>query len=166
MNCIVTLSASEIQLAMEQGRRRNEEAIAKKYRQTDGLNFDNALKNHQRGVASEIAVAKFLEMEWWEPTFNGYRGVPDLPGIEVRSTTPLRTYLRIKETDKIKATRLFVLVTRLGEGRFRIEGYIEGRHGLKDEYLASDPVSNKQEWHVPANALLSPDELFERVNTF
>ena len=168
MNNVVQLEPEDIQLAMEQGRRRNDEAIARKYKQTDGSNASNALRNHQRGVASEIAVAKFLEMGYWSPTFNGYRGVPDLPGLEVRSTTPSRPYLRIKKTDaNEKKSRIFVLVTRLGEGAFRIEGYVEGRCGMRDEYfLESDPDSKKPEWHVPTGVLCSPDELYERINTF
>jgi hypothetical protein len=153
---LVILTDEEWQLAVQMGTKRHEDAEAQGYPQSDGSKSKNALANHIRGAGGEIATAKYYEVKW-DATINGFRRVPDLLVCEIRSTAEDTPYLRIKITDRTKGSWPFILVTRLGERRYRIEGWYYGYEGMKQEYLvARDQHSGKPEWHVPIRDLHWP----------
>jgi len=153
---VVTLTDQEWAEAALVGAERNREAESRGYRQGDGYESPNALANHQQGARAELATAKLYGMRW-DATINGYSKVPDLLCCEVRSTSPLRPYLRIKRRDSPgKRSWAFILVTYLGGKTFRIEGWIYGYEAMIDEYLDPEPYSLNDKWRVPLEALHPP----------
>jgi hypothetical protein len=158
---VITLTAEETQQALDVGRRRHESSEAHGYLQSDGSKASNGLKNHQRGAAAEIAASKYLGIPW-DATVDGYRSVPDVANsVEVRGRTKARPYLRLKQSDKVRKTdRLFVSVERLGNGRFRLDGWTRPSVGMIDiHFVPDDPDSHMPEWHVPLTKLFPPETL-------
>lgn len=157
---IVILTEAECASAMVMGTQRFFIGESRGYLQTDGTKSITGHPNHQRGAAAEIATAKYYGLKW-DATIDTYRGVPDLAGCEVRSTRPNRLCLRIKMTDNPgKREWPFILVTRLGDRQFRIEGWITGSIGMQNRYyVPCDQDSKKPEWNVPVADLSSPESL-------
>lgn len=152
-NTTIVLTDDDWQLAVQMGTRRHEMAEARGYLQTDGTRSRNGLANHIRGAGGEIATAKFYELKW-DATINGFRKIPDLLVCEIRSTAEDTPYLRIKVTDREKGIWPFILVTRLGDRRYRIEGWFYGYEGMKQQYyVGCDRHSKRPEWHVPIRDL-------------
>jgi hypothetical protein len=165
---VITLTKEEARWAMEVGKRRHDECVRKGYRQTDGTFSGNGEVNHMRGAAAELAVAKFLGWQWGA-TVNTFNDVPDLgEAVEVRSHVRHQRYLRLKQVNDSekndKRNSIFVSVARLGDQRFRIQGWAYGREAMFDAYLVEkDPQSHKPEWHFPIEKLHSPESLIEVV---
>ncbi len=161
----IKLDDYETEWAMSVGFYRHNESEKRNKPQSDGSKDINALPNHQRGAAAEIAATKYLEIPW-NASVNTYNHFPDLGGaLEVRSKTKGQKYIRLKtRADAEKGHVIFVSVTRLGKQEFEIDGWILGREGMTSKYLvASDQRSKKPEWHVPLNELHSPETLKAEV---
>lgn len=154
---VVSLTDEEWDRVVDVTTERHNEAEAHGYWQSDGTHSENGLSNHIRGGGAESGLAKYYGIAW-DATINGYRSIPDLLGCcEVRSTAPNRPYLRVKLTDKGKARWIFVLLTNLGNRRYRVEGWTYGYKAMRDRYYVPvDPDSQKPEWHVPICDLNPP----------
>lgn len=139
---------------MRVGAERHRRGEAKGYKQSDGSKAENALRNHQRGAAAELAVAKHLGIPW-DATVDGYQSVPDLGNYEIRSRTSSRPYLRIKKRDFLnKRDRIFISVERIGNLQFNMDGWIRAEDAMIDDFRVEiDADSKQQEWHVPLSAL-------------
>ena len=161
----ITLDQYESQWAMHVGYYRHHESERRHKTQTDGSKASNALDNHRRGAAAELALSKFLALPW-NATVNTYNSFPDLDGqMEVRSKPNQQPYMRIKQkTDNQKPHYIFVSVSRLGNRQFRIDGWIIGSDAMQQKYLvANDPNSKQPEWHVPLDQLNNPSTLNSAV---
>lgn len=159
---LIRLDNDEIEWATSVGTRRHRESEKRGFRQSDRSKDSNALLNHIRGAASELALSKFLD-EPWQATVNAYNDFPDLNGyMECRSKIPGQQYLRIRAKDKdTKGDSIFVSVTRLDDNlrEFQMDGWIIGRNGMLPENWKQHNYSKRMEWGVPLSALRPPSEL-------
>lgn len=163
---IVKLDAYESGWAVSVGNYRHQESEKRGKPQSDNSKATNALANHQRGAAAELALCKFLGVPW-NATVNTYNSFPDLDGqMEVRSKTDSQNHMRLyRRRDSAKGHYIFVSVTRLGNQRFRIDGWMLGDEAMKSKHLVGEGTLSKQpEWHPPAESLRSPDTLKKEVN--
>lgn len=162
---VITLDSYEAYWAVSVGFYRQEESVRRGRRQSDLGESTTAGANHMRGAAAELALSKFLDVPW-NATVNTFNKFPDLDGqLEVRGKPEHEGYMRLSERkDTRKPHHLFICVSRLGDQRFRVEGWMRGQDAMGVQYfVGEDRRSHQPEWHVPVADLLSPDSLRKEV---
>ena len=127
---------------------------------------------HMICAASEIAAARMLGMEEFEPHANTFKNVLDIPGYEVRysftrDTSP-KYYLRFK-VGVDDPEQVYILIVGGPESKerrsasdgylapaFRAIGWMYGHEMVSEEYLAPYGVGN---YRVPGGSLHDMAEL-------
>ena len=145
------LTPDEMLAAGEVGGRRNVEAKAAGLPDVHGY-FGNGLEIHVIGAQAELAVARFLGVEW-EATINTFKA-PDVLGCQVRCRSRYGYDLLIRRDDK--DAEPYVLV--VGTGPFYIVGWIYGHEAKRDEWLA-EHGKRERAYFVPKDALRPPESL-------
>jgi len=162
----VTLDEFEVGWAKSVGYYRHFVSVRKKRKQSDGSDDSNALKNHQQGAAAELALAKYLSIDWTAPV-NTFNGFPDLDGLlESRSKQPRQSYMRLyPNRDSEKGDSVFASISSLGRDltKFRIDGWIVGKDAMKAEYIEKSKYNEDSEWHPPVAHLQPPATLKPEV---
>ena len=71
---VVTLSEYDVRWALSVGHYRFHESANQGRTQSDGSNDPNGLANHKRGAAGELALCRFLKIDWQAPINTYNRG--------------------------------------------------------------------------------------------
>lgn len=155
----ITLDEYDLNWAESVGSYRHNESERRGKTQSDGSRDKNAERNHQRGAAGELALTKFLDIEW-NATVNTYNRFPDLDGqLECRSKQESQEYLRVyPDRDNAKEDSIFVSVTCLKGDltKYRIDGWMTGREAMQDKYLKKSHWNDRDEWQPPLSDLQLP----------
>lgn len=106
------------------------------------------------GACAEIAVAKWIGVKW-DPNVNTFGHIPDVGGVDVRSTRYPNGHLILRQRDRVHADRWFILATTGTLPDVVIRGYIRPRDGMCEQWRQRP----EQRWHIPQRALLhiAPD---------
>jgi hypothetical protein len=154
-SAIIALDEYESTWAARVGYYRHEESERRGRKQSDLSNSKNALDNHKRGAAAELALTKYLRVPW-NATVNTFNAFPDLDGqMDARGKVASQPYLRLYERkDSKKQHFIFVSVSRLGNRRFRIDGWMLGRDAMQPKYYRpTGTLSKHPEWQPPVSDL-------------
>jgi len=151
MNFEVRLTEVQMLMAAQAG-------IAKRIRSfRDGLNpYVHCSKSDWAtdidGACAEMAVAKFLDV-FYDGSINSFK-LPDVAGLQVRSTTNLVGKLIIRPNDVPRASDFFVLVICKAP-LFWIRGGMFGEDAMQDMFLF-DPNNGgtKDSWFVEQKCLV------------
>ena len=143
----VELTEAEIEFAGRVGVMRQFMAISQKYRPRYGCRGD-PWQIHVDGAEAELAVAKYLGIEWVPSLERQREGEHDVGELEVRSTRWRNGHLMLHPPDPDDAW--FVLVISMPP-RFRLAGCIRARDGKRDEWWRA---TDRAAYWVPQSALL------------
>lgn len=115
----------------------------------------SAFTLHLRGCLGEMAAAKGLN-RYWSGAGTGYHNDMDLGVEQVRMTVHATGRLIIRPEDVRRPTidAPWVLVIQHDSLRYTLAGWIIGREGVREEYLAS-PSGRTPAYFVPQWALRS-----------
>ena len=118
-------------------------------------NYMNTYDVHLRGCLGEEAAAKGLN-KYWEGAGTDYHNDKDLGVEQVRMTVHEngRLIIRPEETQKPTINAPWVLVIQHDQTHYTLVGWIIGRDGINDKYLAS-PAGRAEAYFVPQHALLN-----------
>lgn len=147
----ITLSKPEIELAVQEGRRRCDRAFANGWEPTAGQSprYKVRLKADQLGVAGEIAFALWLGRPW-EDNIDSFKD-PDVGAYQVRTVPKpgLKLIIRPEDHDD----HIFVLVVRERSSTFRMAGWTVGQCGKIDAFLRA-PAGRPAAFFVPKKVLI------------
>jgi hypothetical protein len=151
---IIKLNEAEIKIAMDEGKRAEEECANYK---TYNVNVTSLIA-HQVGGAAELAVNKYFGLEW--RGFNvKKRHDPDAGVAEVRATKQKYGRLILNQRDEPKKDRPFIHVMSLGNAEFKLMGWLYGYEVMLDENIFKRPQFIERLWVVENHRLRSVEEL-------
>ena len=126
---IITLSTTEKEWARDVAVLRQGDG---KRKDRDGARGGLAL--HLPGAMGELAVAKFLGIEW-PARVDTFHGPPDLdPDIEVKTRQNHAWGLMIRHCDPVDNRRYILVTKEIGNPEFRLHGWINGSEIRTDEH--------------------------------
>ena len=132
--------------------------LRKTYARRDYTVTKTSLVASQLGCAGEIAVSKYLEIEWIGMSQD--RHDPDVGlDCEVRTTDQQWGSLLLNQRDMPKAGRRFVLVKALGSLRFHLVGWQYGYHVMVDHHIFERAHFKERVWRYPTGELRPVQQL-------
>jgi hypothetical protein len=157
------LTPLQVAYAERIARERHDSAVSRGLPDQHGFTGDG-LRIHRLGAYGEVAVASWLFAdEPWELTVDTFHSKPDLPGgIEVRAKPTAAGALIVRRGDDPDAA--YVLVLHLGDGRWRLRGWIWG-HEAQDEKWLKAPFDREPAFFVPQWVLYPMESLRGRDAT-
>lgn len=152
----VELVDREIAYATSVGEARETESRSSGRTHLAKMDPAEGMANDIFGAVGELAVAKGMN-RYWFPGVNTFKTAGDVGDWEVRARRNHAHGLPIRPRDRDNSGGVFILVTG-GLISWRIQGWIIGRDGMKDEwmkYYAGRPGA----WFVEQEHLLDMAEL-------
>ena len=148
----INLTPDEILQGAIAGILRHVENLAEGFSgRTHGLKKNSGLEwqLHIDGALTEMAVAKYFNLDFMYWSGKGTRGAADVQNFEVRSSQDHNNRLILHPEDKDES--IFVFITGLN-GSYRIHGWIKAAEGKKREYWPG-PNENRPAYYVPQDKL-------------
>lgn len=149
---IVELSKSEMHVALQVAKFRNQISIKKNRQPFNGVSAkseEDELQPHLIGVPSEMAVAKALN-RYWAPEFVDLLEYDIQPDVQVRATKHQFGKLIIHKKD-CDAHKFFLVVAN--ENKFRIAGWLYGRDAKQEKFWSDPTGKNRWAFFVPQTEL-------------
>jgi hypothetical protein len=127
----VLLDEADHEFALDAGRRRQGNAVAKEI--PDRYGFEgNGLRIHQQGCLAELAVARWLGSEWVDFATDFKRLRSDVGGLQVRSTEV--SYGRMLLHPGDPDDQAFILARTHREPTIYLVGWMFGKEAKRDEW--------------------------------